>query len=67
MDSKITHYDYLLWTADGDENDIDVYHIADQLVLEWDNDEIEPFYKKYQNSELMNFSERYTSPDGTYR
>lgn len=67
MDSKITLYDYLLWTADGDENDIDVYHIADQLVLEWDNDEIEAFYKKYKNSELMNFTERYTSPDGTYR
>jgi len=67
MDKKITLYDYLLWTADGDENDIDVYHIADQLVLEWDNDEIEAFYKKYKNSELMNFTEKYTSPDGTYR
>jgi hypothetical protein len=67
MDSKITLYDYLLWTADGDENNIDVYHIADQLVLEWDNDEIEAFYKKYKNSELMNFTERYTSPDETYR
>ena len=67
MDSKITLYDYLLWTADGDENDIDVYHIADQLGLEWDNDEIEAFYKKYKNSELMNFTEKYDSPDGTYR
>ena len=67
MDSKITLYDYLLWTADGDENDIDTYHIADQIGLEWDNDEIEAFYKKYKNSELMNFTERYTSPDGTYR
>lgn len=67
MDSKITLYDYLLWTADGDENDIDTYHIADQLGIEWDNDEIEAFYKKYKNRELMNFTERYTSPDGTYR
>ena len=67
MDKKITHYDYLLWTADGDENDIDTYHIADQIGLEWDNDEIEAFYKKYKNSELMNFTEKYTSPDGTYR
>lgn len=67
MDSKITLYDYLLWTADGDENDINTYHIADQIGLECDNDEIEAFYKKYKNSELMNFTERYTSPDGTYR
>lgn len=67
MDSKITLYDYLLWTADGDENDIDTYHIADQLGIEWDNDEIKAFYKKYKNRELMNFTERYTSPDGTYR
>ena len=67
MDKKITLYDYLLWTADGDENDIDTYHIADQLGIEWDNDEIEAFYKKYKNSELMNFTEKYTSPDGTYR
>ena len=67
MDSKITLYDYLLWTADGDENDIDTYHIADQIGLEWDNDEIEAFYKKYKNSELKNFTERYDSPDGTYR
>lgn len=67
MDSKITLYDYLLWTADGDENDIDTYHIADQIGLEWDNDEIEAFYKKYKNSELMNFTEKYDSPDGTYR
>ena len=67
MDSKITLYDYLLWTADDDENDIDTYHIADQLSLEWDNDEIEAFYKKYKNSELMNFTEKYDSPDGTYR
>jgi hypothetical protein len=67
MDKKITLYDYLLWTADGDENDIDVYHIADQLGIEWDNDEIEAFYKKYKNSELMNFTEKYDSPDGTYR
>lgn len=67
MDSKITLYDYLLWTADGDENDIDTYHIADQLGIEWDNDEIEAFYKKYKNSELMNFTEKYDSPDGTYR
>ena len=67
MDKKITLYDYLLWTADGDENDIDTYHIADQLGIEWDNDEIKAFYKKYKNRELMNFTERYTSPDGTYR
>lgn len=67
MDSKITLYDYLLWTADGDEKDIDTYHIADQIGLEWDNDEIEAFYKKYKNSELMNFTEKYDSPDGTYR
>ena len=67
MDRKITLYDYLLWTADGDENDIDTYHIADQLSLEWDNDEIEAFYKKYKNSELINFTEKYDSPDGTYR
>ena len=67
MDKKITLYDYLLWTADGDENEIDTYHIADQIGLEWDNDEIEAFYKKYKNSELMNFTEMYTSPDGTYR
>lgn len=67
MDKKITLYDYLLWTADGDETDIDVYHIADQLDLEWDNDEIKAFYKKYKNSELMNFTEKYDSPDGTYR
>lgn len=67
MDSKITLYDYLLWTADGDETDIDVYHIADQLALEWDYYEIKAFYKKYKNSELMNFTEKYDSPDGTYR
>ena len=67
MDSKITLYDYLLWTADGDENDIDTYHIADQIGLEWDNDEIEAFYKKYKNSELMNFTEKYDNPDEIYR
>ena len=67
MDSKITLYDYLLWTADGDENEIDTWNIADQLGLEWDNDAIEAFYKKYKNSELMNFTEKYDSPDGTYR
>ena len=68
MDSKITLYDYLLWTADGEETDINVYHIADQLMLEdMDADQIRAFYKKYKNSELMNFTERYTSPDGTYR
>lgn len=67
MKSKITLYDYLLWTADGDENEIDTWKIADQLGLEWDSDEIEAFYKKYKNRELMNFTERYTSPDGTYR
>lgn len=67
MDKKITLYDYLLWTADGDENEIDTWNIADQLGLEWDSDEIEAFYKKYKNRELMNFTERYTSPDGTYR
>ena len=67
MDSKITLYDYLLWTADGDENEIDTWNIADQLGLEWDSDEIEAFYKKYKNSELMNFTEKYDSPDGTYR
>ena len=67
MDKKITLYDYLLWTADGDENEIDTWNIADQLGLEWDNDEIEAFYKKYKNSELKNFTERYDSPDGTYR
>ena len=67
MDKKITLYDYLLWTADGDENDIDTYHIADQIGLEWDNDAIEAFYKKYKNSELMNFTEKYDSPDGIYR
>lgn len=67
MDKKITLYDYLLWTADGDENEIDTWNIADQLGLEWDNDEIEAFYKKYKNSELKNFTESYDSPDGTYR
>lgn len=67
MDKKVTLYDYLLWTADGDENEIDTWNIADQLGLEWDNDEIEAFYKKYKYSELMNFTEKYDSPDGTYR
>ena len=67
MDSKITLYDYLLWTVDGDANEIDTWTIADQIGLEWDSDEIEAFYKKYKNSELMNFTEKYDSPDGTYR
>ena len=67
MESKITLYDYLLWTADGDENEIDVYLIADQIGLELDFDKIKAFYKKYKNSELMNFTEKYDSPDGTYR
>ena len=67
MDKKITLYDYLLWTADGDEKDIDVYLIADQIGLELDFDKIKAFYKKYKNSELMNFTEKYDSPDGTYR
>lgn len=67
MDRKITLYDYLLWTTDGNENDIDVNHISNQIGLEWDNDEIESFYKKYKNSELVNFTERYDNPDGIYR
>ena len=72
MDKKITLYDYLLWTADGDENEIDSYYVADQIGL-WqigigdDKDEIEAFYNKYKNSELKNFTETYNSPDGTYR
>lgn len=72
MDKKITLYDYLLWTADGDENEIDSYYVADQIGLwqigiEDDKYEIEAFYNKYKDSELKNFTETYNSPDGTYR
>ena len=34
MDKKITLYDYLLWTADGDENEINSYYVSDQIDLE---------------------------------
>lgn len=68
MDKKITLYDYLLWAADGDENEIDAWNIADQLDINgWSEDELMAFYEKYKNSELMNFTEKYDSPDGTYR
>lgn len=68
MDKKITLYDYLLWTADGDENEIDAWNIANQLDINgWSEDELMAFYEKYKNSELMNFTEKYDSPDGTYR
>ena len=73
MDKKITLYDYLLWTADGDENEINSYYVSDQIDLEQigigccAKDEIEAFYNKYKNSELKNFTETYDSPDGTYR
>ena len=73
MDKKITLYDYLLWTADGDENEINSYYVSDQIDLEQigigccDKYEIEAFYNKYKNSELKNFTETYNSPDGTYR
>lgn len=71
MDKKITLYDYLLWTADGDENEIDSYYVADQIGLwqigiEDDKHEIEAFYNKYKNCELKNFTETYNNPDGTY-
>ena len=68
MDKKITLYDYLLWTVDGDVNELDVWNIADQLDINgWSKDELMAFYEKYKNSELMDFAEEYTSPDGTYR
>lgn len=68
MDKKITLYDYLLWAADGDENEIDAWNIADQLDINgWSEDELMAFYEKYKNSELVNFTEKYDSPDGTYR
>ena len=53
MDKKITLYDYLLWTADGDENEINSYYVSDQIDLEQigigfcDKDGIEAFYNKY--------------------
>ena len=73
MDKKITLYDYLLWTADGDENEINSYYVSDHIDLEQivigccDKDGIEAFYNKYKNSELKNFTETYDNPDGTYR
>ena len=70
MDKKSTLYDYLLWTADGDERELDAWNIADQLdidIYEWGNDQIMAFYEKYKNSELVDFTEEYNSPDRTYR
>ena len=68
MEKKITLYDYLLWTVDGDVNELDVWNIADQLDINgWSKDELMAFYEKYKNIELMDFAEEYTSPDGTYR
>jgi len=68
MDKKITLYDYLLWTVDGDVNELDVWNIADQLDINgWSKDELMAFYEKYKNSELRDFTEEYNSPDGTYR
>ena len=65
---EITLYDYLLWTVDGDANEIDAWNIADQLdINEWSKDELMAFYEKYKNSELENYTEKYDSPDGTYR
>ena len=67
---KITLYDYLLWTADGDESELDAWEIANQLdidIYEWGNDQIQAFYEKYKNSELVDFTEEYNSPDRTYR
>lgn len=70
MDKKITLQDYFLWVVGGDENEITAWEIASQLgidIYEWDNDQIMAFYEKYKNSELVDFTEEYNSPDRTYR
>ena len=70
MDKKITLHDYLLWVVGGDEDEITAWEIANQLdidIFEWDNDQIMAFYEKYKNSELVDFTEEYNSPDRTYR
>ena len=65
---EITLYNYLLWTVDGDATEIDAWNIADQLDINgWSKDELMAFYEKYKNSELENYTEKYDSPDGTYR
>ena len=62
---RITLHDYILWTAEREE-DITTELIAEQLILEdMDADQIQAFYNKYKNTELRDFKETYES--GEYR
>jgi hypothetical protein len=57
---KITLYNYLMWIAKDDENEITSAFLADQLQIDnMTDDELMKFYHDHKDNELREFKEEY--------